>query len=148
MIEKASTILSSIRYATISTVDDNGKAWAAPVWYVYDDKQTIYWWSPTATQHSKNIERNDDVYITIFDSTAPEGEGLGLYIRAKASIVPDEKLERVIDLYNQSTKIFKLNRENTTGDAPTRLYEALPDTIQINDGIEEDGFYQDIRRDI
>lgn len=147
MNEKVTTIFNTIRYATISTVDESGKAWAAPVWYVSDDQQTIYWWSPTATQHSKNIERSNDVYVTIFDSTAPEGEGLGLYIRAQATLVPDEKLDEVISLYNESTKIFKLNRENTSGNAPTRLYQATPDTIQINDGIESDGYYQDIRRD-
>jgi nitroimidazol reductase NimA-like FMN-containing flavoprotein (pyridoxamine 5'-phosphate oxidase superfamily) len=39
-------ILSAVRYATISTVDEQGKAWAAPVWYVFDEKNTLYWWSP------------------------------------------------------------------------------------------------------
>ncbi|MFO0920837.1 MAG: pyridoxamine 5'-phosphate oxidase family protein [Candidatus Saccharimonadales bacterium] len=149
MNEIIKNILSTIRYATISTVDDNGKAWAAPVWYVFDETNMLLcWWSPINSQHSQNIERNDEVYITIFNSTTPEGEGLGLYIRANAKKVPDDKLDKVIDLYNSTTTQFKLNRENTTNNAPTRLYQADPITIQINDGIETDGFYQDIRRDV
>lgn len=140
-------ILSNVRYATLSTADENGKAWAAPVWYVFDEQQ-LYWWSPINSQHSHNIGRSCEVYITIFSSTAPEGEGLGLYIRAKAEQVPDEKLDEVIKRYNNTTTKFKLNRENTTGNAPTRLYQATPTTIQVNDGTEIDGFYQDIRLDV
>jgi uncharacterized protein YhbP (UPF0306 family) len=148
MSEQIKNILSTVRYATISTADEKGKAWAAPVWYVFDETNTLYWWSPTNSQHSQNIERNSEVYITIFNSTAPEGEGLGLYIRANAEKVPDDKLDKIIELYNSTTTQFKLNRENTTDNAPTRLYQAEPITIQVNDGTETDGFYQDIRRNV
>lgn len=141
-------ILSSVRYATISTADENGKGWAAPVWYVFDEEKNLYWWSSIDSQHSKNIGRDGEVYITIFNSSAPEGEGLGLYIRANAEQVPDEKLDKVIELYNSTTTQFKLDRENTTGNAPTRLYQATPTSIQVNDGIETDGFYQDIRHNL
>lgn len=148
MSNQVKNILSNVRYATLSTADESGKAWAAPVWYVFDDNNTLYWWSPINSQHSRNIERSCEVYITIFSSTAPEGEGLGLYIRAKAEQVPDEKLDEVIKRYNSATTKFKLNRENTTGNAPTRLYQATPTTIQVNDGTETNGFYQDIRLDV
>lgn len=148
MNNQTKDILSSVRYATLSTAGENGKAWAAPVWYVFDEQQTLYWWSPVNSQHSHNIERSGEVYITIFNSAAPEGEGLGLYIRAKAEQVPDEKLNEVIERYNHTTTKFKLSRENTTGNAPTRLYQATPTTIQINDGTEAGGFYQDIRLDV
>lgn len=141
-------ILSNVRYATLSTADKNGKAWAAPVWYVFDDNNALYWWSPVNSQHSKNVKRSGEVYITIFNSTASEGEGLGLYIRAEAEQVPSEKLDEVIGRYNNTTTKFKLSRENTTGNAPTRLYQATPTTIQVNDGTETDGFYQDIRLDV
>lgn len=146
--EQVKDILSTVRYATISTVDEQGNAWGAPVWYVFDETNTLYWWSPINSQHSQNIERGNSAYITIFNSTAPEGEGLGLYIRANTEQVSDNKLDKIIELYNSTTTQFKLNRENTTGNAPTRLYQAEPITTQVNDGTETDGFYQDIRRDI
>ena len=142
------SIVKRVRYATISTVDESGSPWAAPVWYVYDNQNNIYWWSPVDSQHSRNIMLNDRVYITIFDSSAPEGDGVGLYIRANASKVPDDELDSVIEIYNAATTKFKLDLSNTTGNAPTRLYKAVPITIQINDGVESDGFYKDIRKDI
>jgi len=146
--KKVSSILRSVRYATVSTVDENGAPWAAPVWYVADNKDNIYWWSPADSQHSKNIALDSNIYITIFDSTAPEGEGIGLYLRAEAYEVDGSDLDLAINLYNKSTKLFKLNRENCTGNAPTRIYKATTSQQWINDGIEQDGFYIDKRVDI
>lgn len=146
MTELVKEIFSNIRYATISTADESGNAWAAPVWYVTDDGHNLYWWSSLNSQHSKNIERDSGVYITIFDSTAPEGSGVGLYIRAKVREVQGDKLNEITRLYNSSTTQFKLSPHNTTGKAPTRLYQAIPESIQINDSLETDGFYYDVRR--
>ncbi len=144
----AKEILETIRYATISTTDKNEQPWAAPVWYVFDNDLDIYWWSPIGSQHSKNIERNSQIYITVFNSAAPEGEGKGLYFRATASVIEDNKLSKAITLYNKSTSIFKLSTGNCTGDAPTRLYKAIIQESWINDGLERDGFYVDRRVDL
>ncbi|MFO0920241.1 MAG: pyridoxamine 5'-phosphate oxidase family protein [Candidatus Saccharimonadales bacterium] len=138
-------ILEKIRYATISSVDESGTPWAAPVWYVFDEDHNVYWWSPVATQHSKNISNNPNVYITIFDTTVPEGEGVGLYLRAQASEITDEELDSAIERYNKSTAVFKLDRENCTGKAPTRIYKAVTKEVWTNDGETKDGFYIDKR---
>ena len=147
MNEKVEKLLQTIHYATISSVDSGGQPWAAPVWYVLDDNH-VYWWSPIEARHSKNIANNPKIYITIFDSTAPEGEGFGLYMRAEAGVLTDDELDSAIDLYNQSTKIFKLNRENCTGNAPTRIYKATVSQRWVNDSIEQDGFYTDQRTQV
>jgi uncharacterized protein YhbP (UPF0306 family) len=120
-------------------------AGAAPVWYVYDGDLNIYWWSPVEAQHSRNISTNTNVYITVFDSTLPEGEGKGLYLRAEAKEIEDDKLDSVIELYNETTEIFKLDRENCTNNAPTRLYRAITREGWTNDGLTKDGFYVDQR---
>jgi uncharacterized protein YhbP (UPF0306 family) len=144
MEDRVKTLLQAIRYATISTIDKDGRPWAAPVWYVFDDSN-IYWWSPIEAQHSKNIADNPAVYITVFDSTVPEGDGFGLYMRAEAGLLADGALDSVIGLYNQSTKIFKLSSGNCTGNAPTRIYKATVTQRWVNDGVEQDGFYVDKR---
>jgi len=141
-------ILETIRYATVSTVDENGQPWAAPVWYVYDDKN-IYWWSPVDSQHSLNIANNPSIYITIFDSTLPEGKGLGLYMRANAQVVSGTgKIEQICDLYNQSTDVFKLSLENTSENAPTRLYIAEVTKTWVNSDSEVNAEYVDTREEI
>lgn len=145
MNDKGKNILETIRYATISSVDKNGEPWAAPVWYVFDEDYNIYWWSPTEAQHSRNISTNPNIYVTIFDSTLPEGEGIGLYLRAQAGEISDDELDVAIERYNKSTSVFKLDRENCTGNAPTRMYKAVIKESWTNDGETKDGFYVDMR---
>lgn len=145
MHEEIEKILDSNHYATISTVDEKGQPWAAPVWFVYDENKTLYWWSSIASQHSVNIAHNSNVYITIFDSTVKEGDGFGLYIRAEASVVTDDELESVSELYNKSTSVFKLNQSDISGDAPTRFYKAAPKVMWVNRGKEVGEFYEDYR---
>lgn len=140
-------LLTASRYATVSTVDADGNPWAAPVWYVADDELNIYWWSAIGAQHSQNIAHNSLAYITIFDSNLPEGDGIGLYIQATAAPIPDDELEGAINLYNASTQKFKMSRENCAPLAPSRLYKASPRAVWINDGLERDGYYRDIRKD-
>lgn len=147
MNEEFQAITKKVRYATIATTDNSGRPWAAPVWYVNDDTN-IYWWSSVASQHSKNIEYSPDVYITIFDSSAKEGEGVGLYIRAKASIIDDYELEKVTEMYNATTSIFKLENKDCSGQAPTRLYKAVVSEMWINRGKEDGGYYEDFRERI
>ncbi len=136
-----------IRYATISTADELGEPWAAPVWYVVDDKGKIYWWSPKTSQHSTNIYLSNKVYITIFDSSVPEGQGKGLYIKATAGEVEEKDIRTTCDIYNQTTEIFTLSYEDCSGDAPTRLYYAEPVVIWENSSTTNNG-YQDIRQEI
>lgn len=141
-------ILSATRYITVSTVDQKGKAWAAPVWYVTDDELNFYWWSPMVSQHSVNISHNPNVYITIFDSTVKEGDGIGLYVRAVASELEEQDIPRIIALYNATTKQFKMSEGNCSGVAPTRLYKAVPREVWINRGGENEGYYEDYREAI
>ena len=148
MNNEVDDILSQNHCATISSVGVDTRPWAAPVWFAYDNQRHLYWWSSKNSQHSQNIDLNNEVYITIFNSQAPEGKGAGVYIRATAEVVPDNELDLAVEIYNQSTTLFKLNRENTTNEAPTRLYRAKPIRIQINDSREMGVFYEDIRRDV
>jgi uncharacterized protein YhbP (UPF0306 family) len=145
---KVKSILDAVRYATISTVDGDGLAWAAPVWYVFDDSLNIYWWSSINSQHSINIQNSSNIYVTVFDSTLPEGEGLGVFIRADAREVGEHELQDAMALYNESTQVFKMSEKNCTNDAPTRMYVAVPSEIWMNDGDENDGYWQDFRKKV
>ncbi len=147
MIDEFQNILATNSYATISTVDATGLPWAAPVWYVYENK-TLYWWSSQSSQHSLNIALNGSVYVTIFDSTLPEGKGLGAYCRAEASEIQQNRLEEICKLYNATTQVFKLNKANCSGEAPTRLYQATIKKAWINSESIVNNQYVDSRVEI
>lgn len=147
-MKTAEEYLAASQYCVLSTVDDEGNPWGAPVFFVHDENKTLYWWSDTEAQHSRNIDANGQVYINVFDSTLPEGKGEGIYLRCEAGRVPKGALERVRELYNQHVKTFALSPEDVSGDAPTQLYQAVPQLLWQNAPGSRDGKYIDIREEI
>jgi uncharacterized protein YhbP (UPF0306 family) len=86
LAKRAKEIIEKIIYITLASVTPKGKPWNSPLYSAYDkDTYAFYWVSPRATQHSNNIAENQNVFLTIYDSTVPEGTGEGVYIQ-RASI--------------------------------------------------------------
>lgn len=146
--QRAKQILEKIIYATVATATKDGRPWNSPVRCVYDKDLNIYWFSDKEGQHSKNVRENEDVFIVIYDSTVPEGDGEGVYIQAKAYEVTDSeevtharRIKKGAD-YSRSPDDF-------LGDAVRRVYRAKPQKIWMNDAEIKDGvFIRDFRTEI
>lgn len=139
----AKDILKSIKYASVATVTPERKAWNTPVAHDIDESYNIYWYSDKENQHSINIRNNPHVFIAIYDSTAPEGEGEGVYIEALVEELTDEQ---------EINKALQINPENTErateflGDNIRRCYKAIPQRMWVNDAEENNGrFIRDYR---
>src|ERR1700721_2079079 len=129
--KRAREILSRIIYATIATVTDDGKPWNSPVRHVLDRDLNIYWFSDKEGQHSKNIRVNEDVFIVIYDSTVPEGDGEGVFIQARAEELEDPEEIRLARLIKKGENMD--NIDDFRGDAIRRVYKAVPQRIWMND---------------
>lgn len=147
-VRRAKKILETIEYATIATTSRKGKPWNSPVARVYDHDLNIYWFSDKQNQHSQNVRENEDIFIVIYDSTAPWGEGEGVYIEAKAYELTDpEEITKARRLkkgpdYNGSPDDF-------LGDAIRRVYKAVPQRIWMNDAeVKNEVFIRDYRVEI
>ena len=146
-MDEVNKILDANSFCTISTVTGDGKPWASPVFFAYEDGPKIYWWSDQESTHSKNIKANNEVFITVFNSQVSENDAIGVYIKAKARPLDDVySRDKAIKFYNKRAKFFELTEENTSGNAPTRLYIAEPEQIWLNSEGTKDGFYVDTRR--
>ncbi len=143
----AKEILDKNLYCTLATVNDDSTPHGSPVFFVAD-QNSIYWWSAKKSQHSQNIERTGKVFITVFDSHAPEEKAKGVYIEANGQIASDDKINDILEKYNQKAKVFSLTRQNVTGDSPSRLYEAIVGRIWLNSDDEINGNYIDIREEV
>lgn len=119
-------ILEKNLYCNLSTVDENGMPWGAPVYFVYDDKLNFYWWSDTESRHSKNIETNQKVFITVYNSHDPVGRGHGLYIESAAEKVNVEQLDRVRDIFNSRLGDQALPHEKSSPISAMQFYKAVP----------------------
>jgi general stress protein 26 len=122
-IVSARQILKKIHYINIATVNEDGSPWNSAVSALHDEGLNFFWGSSPDNIHSRNIRRDGRVFVTIYDSTAPEGTGEGLYMRGKAE---------------------QLNQEEGTF---VCKYKFVPEELWINDEAKnEDGSYKhDIR---
>ncbi len=130
----ARKIMNDIVYITVATVNNDGTPWNSPVFCAYDSKYNFYWISSKNCVHSANIEQNHNVALVIYDSTVPEGEGVGVYVKAKADIVTNRReMEKALGL------IYKRKRQKAPPDldefidSPRAVYKAKPVTFWVND---------------
>lgn len=147
-IEATKEIIDKIAYLNIATVTKEGRPWNTAVWFAKDNHYNLYFVSPKTTVHAKNIELNNACFVTIYDSTAPEGEGVGVYIDAKV-----KKVTSAIDVATAIKFLYisKKNKRQITefiSTAPWRIYKITPTKIWINDAKEKDGLYLDYRVDV
>ena len=145
--KRAVEIIKQIKYATLATVTAEGNPWNSPVKHEYDQDLNIFWFSDKENQHSKNVRENGQVFIVIYDSTVPEGDGEGVYIQAIVTELsnPDE-----ISYARRIKKGPDLDApDDFMGDAIRRVYKAVPQKVWMNDAEMKDGvFIRDYRVDI
>jgi len=145
---RAKEIIDKIAYATIATSSPDGQPWNSPVYYNHDEKMNIYWVSDKNGQHSKNIKENSRVFIVLYDSTATEGEGVGVYIQAVASQVTDPKEILKVRRIKKGSH-FQQSPDDFLGDSIRYMYKAVPEKIWLNEAEVVDGaFIRDYRVEI
>lgn len=143
-------LLRAIRYATIATADKQGRPWNTPVFYAHDDS-CIYWSSHPESVHSKNIAKTQQAFIVIYDSTAAEGEGVGLYLECTVAALGDAaQISAALDLLGKRRgKPFE-HPEKFIGEGPQRIYKATIQKAWLNNAIKDaDGdFIKDYRDEV
>lgn len=146
--KRAVEILRKIRYATIATANKDGKPWNSPVAHEYDNQLNVYWFSDKQNRHSQNVRENENVFIVIYDSTVPEGDGEGVYIEAKAVELTDP--EEILSVRKiKKGEDYEGKPNDSLGDAIRRVYKAEPQRVWMNDAEVTDGvFIRDYRVDI
>lgn len=150
MEQKAKQILQKVLYITIATSTKDGMPWNSPVYSAFDENYNFYWVSDKNGQHSKNIKDNPNVFLVIYDSTAPEGTGEGVYVQAKAYELTDksEILHALSVLDNRVGKTKERNAEAFLENYPRRVYKAVPEKFWLNGDGNVNGNYVDIRVEV
>ena len=84
--------------------------------------------------HSANIEENSNVALVIYDSTVPEGDGFGVYISGKASVVNDvSEIKKAMKLIYQRKQRPVPQAGEFAGDSLRKVYKAVPISVWVND---------------
>lgn len=145
----AKQIIEKIPYITLATVDEQGMPWNAPVFAAYDIDYNFYWGTHSDSQKARNIRKNENVFITIYDSTVTPGDGAGVYIKAIAKEMTDpQEIAFAHKLIWDRHVVPYWKLEEVQGDAPVRLYKTVPEKMWMNGEGEKDGHYIDTRVEI
>jgi general stress protein 26 len=146
---RAKKIIDRIIYVTVATSTNDGVPWNSPVSAAHDADYNFYWASWVENVHSRNIRENEDVFLVIYDSTAPEGMGEGVYIKAKACELTDRaEIEKAIRTCSQRDGREPDSPDDYSGAQPRRMYKAVPEKAWVNGFGDVDGNYVDIRTEI
>lgn len=143
-------LLSHAQYVTIATVCADGQPWNTPVVGRFDDSLNLYWVSGKSSRHSQNIERDPRIFVVVYDSTAPEGAGLGLYMQMRAKTLNAKR--QLVDASKwYDTSFFRLASgalPTFVGDCPSRIYKATPRRLWQNVDGRVCGHFVDKRQEI
>ncbi len=132
--EKARKLIEELRYLTLATTNKVMIPWSAPLLFAHDKDYNFYWRCSRKTVHSTDIEENDNVAFTIYNSTLPKTEVYGVYVRAKAHVLVDEKeIEDGLRLIMKKEKKPMPPVEEYMPGAPKAVYKAVPIAVWIND---------------
>ncbi|HKU18277.1 MAG TPA: pyridoxamine 5'-phosphate oxidase family protein [Candidatus Saccharimonadales bacterium] len=139
-------LLAATPYVAIATVCPNGRPWNTPVVGRFDDDLNLYWVSWRQNQHSRNIAREPRVFVVMYDSSAPEGQGEGLYLQMRAQALGTRReIQAARQTYDTSFFRHPFRHEQFLGNCPQRFYKAVPEYLWYNGDGEADGHFVDVR---
>ena len=140
-------LVQTSRYAVLATVCPDGRPWNSPVAAAFDDKLNLYWGSAVASQHSRNIAANGQLFAVVFGGAGSEFEGKGLYLQMQArELTAKAEVKSALKYYDVS--FFEKHHPGITflGDCPTRLYKAGPLNLWRNIDSIQAGYFIDNRQ--
>ncbi|GIJ44383.1 hypothetical protein Val02_12690 [Virgisporangium aliadipatigenens] len=126
LLAHARDLLARNRYLTLGTADPDGRPWLSPVYFAAADEREFVWCSESDARHSRNLVERPRVSVVVYDSTVPAYHGRAVYATATAREVPDDGLDRALDIYPGPPERggVSLTRADVTGAEPYRMYVA------------------------
>jgi Pyridoxamine 5'-phosphate oxidase len=129
----ARTILDTIRYVVLGTVDADGRPWTSPVYFAADGLREFYWLSATDARHSVNLAERPQLSLAVFDSTVLPYHGRAVYAAGEAHVLSGADLDRGLEVYPGPPERggTTMTLDDTTGDSPYRLYRATATDLWV-----------------
>jgi nitroimidazol reductase NimA-like FMN-containing flavoprotein (pyridoxamine 5'-phosphate oxidase superfamily) len=121
---KARAIIDEGVFMTLATADADGVPWASPVWYAPDGYSELLWVSDPNARHSRNIAVRPQIAIVIFDSRQTPGDGLAVYMEARAEKVDPGRLG-AFNARSVAQGLVEWGPEKVQEPARHRLYRAV-----------------------
>jgi hypothetical protein len=122
----ARAIIDANVYMALGTADAAGRPWVSPVFYASWEYREFYWMSSLEATQVRNIAARPEVSIVVFDSQIPVGSGQAVYMSAVAGQVPDNEIDRGVEIYPgpPDRDASPITADQVRPPGPYRLYRA------------------------
>lgn len=139
LIEKSiGEILSATILLSVASVKAGKKSWIHTAYYAYSPKLRFYYLSPPSAQHSKNIDQNQSVAVSIFDTHQnPTDKKRGLQLFGICRRAIGEEVAEGLRVYSERfewlSQYIKAPADFDKGILESKLYIIIPHTIKLFD---------------
>jgi uncharacterized protein YhbP (UPF0306 family) len=95
-LAKIESLLREQSTLALATVNEQGLASVAPLYYLVDEDLTLYWVSSGSSEHSRNLLRDSRVAGTVYVETERWKEIRGVQMRGIATVVMEPARRKLI----------------------------------------------------
>ncbi|TDE15039.1 pyridoxamine 5'-phosphate oxidase family protein [Jiangella asiatica] len=129
----ARSIIDANLYLTLGTVDADGRPWTSPVYFAPAGDREFCWTSAVDARHSRHLAERPQVSLVVFDSTVEPYHGRAVYAVGEARELSGDDVDRALTVYprDDGRDVTRLTRQDVTGPAPYRLYQATASDLWI-----------------
>lgn len=121
-------VLADNLYLVLGTADAAGKPWVSPVFFAARDVNLLCWVSSPDSRHSRNIDVQPTVAITVFDSRAAIGVGEAVYMTGTARVLGASAGAGGLDMLNAGLPVGRqLTGDDLGSRGPLAVDEAAVD---------------------
>lgn len=135
-LQSITEILTQTNLLSMATIKDGKESWINTVCFSFTEDFNLYFLTYPTAQHSKNLEANNSIAITVFD-THQEPKKRGLQIFGTCEKVEGLELASAITSYAARfpwlPKYIKKPEDFAKTVLTSRFYVARPEMIKIFD---------------
>jgi hypothetical protein len=95
-LEMIAALLREENTLALATVDEQGQACVAPLFYIADEDLTLFWLSSESSLHSRNLKREPMAAATVYRHTDHWKEICGVQLRGSVSVISDPERRRAL----------------------------------------------------
>jgi uncharacterized protein len=137
-LDEVARFLRSHSTLALATVSAEGAPRAAALFYLFQDDWRLYWFSSTASEHSRNLKRDRAAAVSVYRPTADWRKIRGVQMRGTATPVTGRTLRRLI--IRAYVERFRLGTLFRFAMARSTLYCFQPEWLRYIDNSKRFGY--------